>query len=69
MNKKLTRTTNDVMVAGVAAGIAEYLAIDPILVRLAFVLLTLFGGHGILAYLILWLIMPQEDLKEKIHVG
>ena len=69
MNNKLTRSNNDVMVAGVAAGLAEYLDIDPVLVRLLFVLLTLSGGHGILVYLILWLIMPQEDISEKIHVS
>lgn len=69
MNKKLTRSHDDVMVAGVAAGLAEYLDIDPALVRLLFVLLTLFGGNGILVYAILWLIMPQESISEKIHVG
>ena len=69
MNKKLTRSNNDVMVAGVATGLAEYLDIDPALVRLLFVLLTLFGGHGILVYAILWLVMPQESISEKIHVG
>ncbi len=69
MNKKLTRSNNDVMIAGVAAGLAEYLDIDPALVRALFVLLALFGGHGILVYFILWLIMPQESVSEKIHVG
>lgn len=69
MNKKLTRSNNDVMIGGVAAGIAEYLDVDPALVRLLFVLAVLLGGHGILIYLILWLIMPQESLTEKIHVG
>ena len=42
MNNKLTRSNDDVMVAGVAAGLAEYLGIDPVLVRLLFVLLTIF---------------------------
>lgn len=69
MNNKLTRSNNDVMVAGVAAGLAEYLNIDPVLVRLLFVLLTVFGGHGILVYLILWLLMPQETVSEKIQIG
>ena len=69
MNKKLTRSNNDVMVAGVAAGVAEYLDIDPVLVRLLFVLLTILGGHGILVYAILWLLMPQESVSEKIFVG
>ena len=69
MNNKLTRSNDDVMVAGVAAGLAEYLNIDPVLVRLLFVLLTISGGHGILIYAILWLLMPQESITEKIHVG
>ena len=69
MNNKLTRSNDDVMVAGVAAGLAEYLNIDPVLVRLLFVLLTITGGHGILIYAVLWLLMPQESITEKIHVG
>ena len=69
MNKKLTRSNDDGMVAGVAAGLAEYLDIDPALVRLLFVLLTILGGHGILVYAILWLLMPKENISEKIFVG
>lgn len=68
MNNKLTRSNNDVIVAGVAAGLAEYLNIDPVLVRLLFVLLTIFGGNGILIYLIFWVLMPQETISEKINV-
>jgi phage shock protein PspC (stress-responsive transcriptional regulator) len=48
------------MLAGVASGIADYLGIDPVLVRIAFVVLTLLGGFGILAYLAAWLLMPEE---------
>lgn len=59
MNKKLVRSTNDRMIAGVAAGLADYLNIDPVIVRLVFVLLTLGGGHGILAYIILAILMPE----------
>lgn len=65
MSKKLTRSTSDVMIAGVAAGVADYLNIDPTLVRLLFVLLALGGGHGLLIYFILWLVMPQEEIVEK----
>jgi phage shock protein C len=49
------------MFAGVAAGLAEYFAVDPALVRLLFVLLAFTGGHGLLLYLILWAILPVED--------
>ena len=48
------------MFAGVCGGLGEYLSIDPTVIRLAFVLLTLIGGHGFLAYLIMLLIVPLE---------
>ena len=69
MNKKLTRSTDDRIVAGVAAGLADYMNIDPVLVRLFFVLTALFNGHGFLIYILLWIMMPQEELSEKINVG
>lgn len=59
-NRKLYRSRNDVMLAGVCAGLAKYFSMDPTVVRLIFVLLLLLGGNGILIYLILWIIMPQE---------
>lgn len=59
-NRKLTRSRTDVMVAGVCAGLARYFSMDPTVVRLIFVLLLLLGGHGILVYIILWIIMPQD---------
>lgn len=46
------------MIAGVCSGLGEYFDIDPVVVRIAFVILTVLGGAGILAYLILWIIMP-----------
>ncbi|NPV56027.1 MAG: PspC domain-containing protein [Anaerolineae bacterium] len=59
--KKLTRSQNEKMIAGVCGGIAEYFDIDPTLVRLAFVLLFFVGGNGILIYLILWILMPAAE--------
>jgi len=59
-NRKLYRSRNDVMVAGVCAGLAKYFSMDPTVVRLIFVLLLLMGGNGILIYVILWIIMPVE---------
>lgn len=58
--KRLYRSRDERMIAGVAGGIAEYLAVDPTLARAAFVLFTLVGGWGLLAYLILAVIMPLE---------
>jgi phage shock protein C len=59
--KQLVRSRDDRMFLGVASGIANYLNLDPVIVRLIFVLLTLSGGHGILLYLIMAIIMREED--------
>ena len=64
MDKKLTRSTDDKMVAGVAAGIAAYFGIDTTLVRLLFVLFAFLGGPGLLVYLIMWIFMPEESKAE-----
>ena len=61
-NKRLVRKQNDRMLFGVAAGLADYLNVDPIIIRLLFVLLSLVGAHGILIYLILLIIMPEESV-------
>lgn len=45
---------------GVAAGLARYLGVDPVVVRIGFVLLTVFGGSGVLLYLVGVLVMPEE---------
>ena len=60
-DKKLTRSANDRMLAGVAGGLAEYIEINPTIVRLLFVIIALFGGGflGILIYIVLWIIMPE----------
>lgn len=58
--KRLYRSKTDTMIGGVCAGLAKYLNIDPTIVRLIFVLMLLLGGHGLLVYLILWLVIPQE---------
>jgi len=58
MNKKLTRSVKDVKILGVCAGIAEYFGWDPIWVRIAWAVLTLAYGSGILLYILLAFIMP-----------
>lgn len=57
----LRRSRTDRVIGGVAGGIAHYFGIDPVLVRLGFVLLTIASGSGILIYLIAWLIIPEEE--------
>lgn len=60
MNKKLYRSYKDKMLGGVAGGLAEYFSIDPTLVRLIFVISLFVGGAGIIAYIILWIVVPEE---------
>jgi phage shock protein PspC (stress-responsive transcriptional regulator) len=57
----LRRNVRHRILGGVAAGLADYLDIDVIVVRVAFVALTLLGGSGVLLYLAAWLIIPAED--------
>ncbi|MCB8920243.1 MAG: PspC domain-containing protein [Ardenticatenaceae bacterium] len=60
MDKRLVRKMNDRMVFGVASGLAEYLSVDPVLIRLIFVIMTLAGGPGLLLYLVMAILMPEE---------
>lgn len=60
MQKRLMRSRTDKQVAGVAAGLASYFNIDATLVRLIFVVATLMGGPGLLVYIVLWVVMPEE---------
>lgn len=62
-DKKLARSKDDRMLAGVAGGLAEYLDIDPAIVRILFVIIALLGGGftGILIYVVLWIVMPEQD--------
>ena len=59
-SKHLYRTREGRLVAGVCSGIAAYFGIDPTLVRLTFAVSTIFGGLGILIYLIAWIVIPEE---------
>jgi phage shock protein PspC (stress-responsive transcriptional regulator) len=60
-DRRLLRSANERMLWGVAGGLAEYLRVDPTLVRLGFAVATFFGGLGILAYLLMAVIVPQDD--------
>ena len=61
MENRLYRSRTDVILGGVCAGLGKYLHIDATLVRLFFILITLAGGIGVLAYVILWIVVPQEQ--------
>ncbi|MDD3281785.1 MAG: PspC domain-containing protein [Bacteroidales bacterium] len=60
MDKKFARS-KDRKIAGVCGGIAEYLNIDPVIVRAVFLCLLFFGGSGFIVYLILVVVMPEQD--------
>ena len=57
--KKLVRSANKKL-AGVCGGLAEYLGLDASIVRIAWLLCVLLGGFGLLAYLIMWIVMPAQ---------
>ncbi|MDD4255692.1 MAG: PspC domain-containing protein [Methanofollis sp.] len=61
--KRLVRPKNDRMIAGVCSGIARYLGVDPAIVRIAWVILSLFGYivFGVLAYILAVIIIPEEE--------
>jgi phage shock protein C len=62
--RRLYRSLGQRMIGGVCGGLGEYLAIDATLIRVLFVLATLCGGHGILLYLILLILVPVEPGSE-----
>ena len=59
--KKLCKSNTNKKICGVCGGIAEYLNTDPTLIRLAFLLVCLAGGSGVLAYFIAALVMPEAQ--------
>lgn len=61
-NKRLYRSVKSKVFGGVAGGIAEYFDIDPIIIRLLFVIIAFAGGGGALVYLILWIALPIEPI-------
>jgi phage shock protein PspC (stress-responsive transcriptional regulator) len=67
--RRLVRRTDQRIIAGVAGGIADYLGLEPWLVRIAFVVLVPFGGFGALAYLIAWLLVPPAGTDQSLASG
>ncbi len=57
-SRRLTRSSTDKKIGGVCGGLAEYFDLDPTLIRVIWVLLVLCGGTGLLAYIILWIVLP-----------
>jgi phage shock protein C len=63
--KTLLRSSKNKVIAGVCGGLGEYFELDPVLFRLLFVAVTLLGGSGVLIYIILWLVIPEDTSKGK----
>lgn len=60
MEKRLYKSNENKMLCGVCGGIGEYFDLDPTLIRLAWVLLGIIGGSGIIAYIIAAIIIPRR---------
>jgi phage shock protein PspC (stress-responsive transcriptional regulator) len=61
--KKLYRSTKDKVLGGVCGGLGNYLKIDPVLLRVLWAVFFFIGGMGLLAYIIAWIIMPEEPVS------
>ena len=58
--KKIYRSRNDKVIAGICGGLGKYLDIDPVIIRVLFIILLLTIGSGILIYLLAWILIPLE---------
>lgn len=63
---RLRRSTTDRVVSGVAGGMAQHFGVDPVWVRLAFVLTTIWGGVGLVVYLVLAFVLPEGEQVEDV---
>ena len=61
VKKRLCRSSTDAVISGVCGGLAEYLGFDSVLVRLAFIFFAVFNGFGVVLYVVLWLVLPEEE--------
>ena len=62
--RRLYRSRSERMIGGVCGGLGEYFSIDPTLVRVLFVAFALIGGPGLIAYILLLIIVPEEPLQQ-----
>ncbi len=58
--KKLYRSRNGKAIAGICAGLGKYFQIDPVIIRLGFIFLALASGPGVIIYVIMWVVVPEE---------
>jgi len=60
--KKLYRSRDERMIAGICGGLSEYFNIDPVIVRILFVFFALMGGPGLIVYIIMLIVVPEEPV-------
>ncbi|MGH2682484.1 MAG: PspC domain-containing protein [Actinomycetota bacterium] len=65
-DRVLRRSTDDRVIAGVAGGLGRYLGVDPVVLRIAFVILAFAGGSGVLLYVLGWILIPEERAGEPV---
>ncbi len=64
--RRLYRSPDDRVIAGVCGGLGEYFAVDPVILRLILVVLILFGGSGLVLYILAWILIPRRPWDMKI---
>lgn len=62
----LRRSRDDRVIGGVCAGLGRYLGVDPVLLRIAFVVLAIAGGGGVILYIVGWILIPEEKPGEEL---
>src|SRR5258705_724108 len=60
VSRRLTRSSDDRVIAGVAGGLGRYMGVDPVVIRIILVVLMFFGGAGFIAYAAAWLFVPSD---------
>jgi phage shock protein C len=63
--KRLYRSKSDRMIAGVCGGLKDYLDIDSTIIRLLFLAAALFGGPGLILYIVMWILVPEEPFAKE----
>lgn len=66
--RRVRRSRQDRVIGGVCGGLGRYLGVDPVLLRIAAVALALSGGLGVLAYIIAWIVIPEDNGDEPVRV-
>jgi len=62
--KRLYRSKNDRVLGGVCGGLGSFLGLDPVIIRVLWAVSFFLGGVGLLAYLIAWIIIPEEPVQK-----